>query len=259
MSSNVGTNAFKALEFFNRIERKLRYHRNVDIYATGLTFLALIQASNENRKRLPQIETPRDESELHAQSIGQLIAERIKYKVPELNIVDISGTSGATPNENITNETRKLIQKMTCVDPKQRLNSAQVLLFLQRVLRPRDQFPIYDKTQQGEDITLEVGASDTIKNVKAKIGETEGISPYNQGMFHVERLLEDDSTLSDYHIMSKSILRLIHFVIFIKTLPGITITLDVESSDTVATIKTKIQDKEGFPVDKQRLIFAKRS
>ena len=105
-----------------------------------------------------------------AQSIGQLIAERIKYKVPELNIVDISGTSGATPNENITNETRKLIQKMTCVDPKQRLNAAQVLLFLQRVLRPRDQFPIY-KTQQGEDITLEVGASDTIKNESQNRGQ----------------------------------------------------------------------------------------
>ena len=47
MSSNVGTNAFKAPEFFNRVDGKLRYHRNVDIYAAGLIFLAMIQAKKE--------------------------------------------------------------------------------------------------------------------------------------------------------------------------------------------------------------------
>ena len=88
MSSNVGTLSFKAPEFWNTqpdADGKVRYHRNVDVYAAGLTFAAMLQAK-PGRSLTPKPEGSLQPSEA-LMPIGLAAHTRRVNRHPDIDVV----------------------------------------------------------------------------------------------------------------------------------------------------------------------------
>ncbi|KAF8327884.1 ubiquitin-related domain-containing protein [Cantharellus anzutake] len=73
-------------------------------------------------------------------------------------------------------------------------------------LRLRGGMQIFVKTITGRTITLEVESSDTVGQVKRKFWQKEGIHPDVQCLFFEGKVLEDEFTLSQYHVRNESML-----------------------------------------------------
>ena len=124
------------------------------------------------------------------------------------------------------------------------------------------QYQVYLRTLSGKTVGLEVRGGDTVGQVKSAVYEKEGIPPEQQRLLMGGKPLRDDERLRDCGLCSGSAVDLClglsgGMQLFVKTLTGKTITLEVESSDTIESVKEKIRDKEGI-LPEQQLEFASK-
>ena len=107
MSSNVGTLTFKAPEFWDmKPNDRVRYHYNVDVYAAGLTFTAMLQAIS-GLSLMPKAECSLEHSET-MMPIGLAAFSRMVNGHPDINIVEYRAS-----DSHVVRRLKEIIRGMT--------------------------------------------------------------------------------------------------------------------------------------------------
>ena len=121
MSSNVGTLSFKAPEFWDKKpSEKIRYHRNVDVYAAGLTFAAMLQA------KMDQNLAPKAEGSLQATEATMPI-RLVAFSRNASGHLDVIVVGLRRSDSILHTSVKHLILNMTSVSPRRRIPAHEVV------------------------------------------------------------------------------------------------------------------------------------
>jgi len=141
------------------------------------------------------------------------------------------------------------------------INGDSVLYLVPRF---RGKMKIYIETISGKRIPLHAYFSHYTREVKAFIQDKIGVPPDQQTLVYAGNQLEDNHTLGYYYVQNKSTIRLVDDTLMTLQISVVnvstekTISLEVESSDTIKDVKVKIQDKEDIPADQQTLFLPQK-
>lgn len=171
----------------------------------------------------------------------------------------IQGITGDQADE------QSLIFADTCLEDSRSLSDYKINneATLQLVV-PSGRGLIFIKNHTGKTITLDFEPYETIKNFKNRILDMVGVPLKQQRLFCDQKLLKDEENFNYYNIRKESYIYLVSLslrggggdIIYIKTLTGKIISLLMQECPTIKKVKDMILDKEGIPLNQQRLIFA---
>ncbi len=120
MSSNVGTEHFKAPEFWLKaLNGTVRYHRSVDTFAAGLTFQAMLQAT-EGSRLSPILENTLNPLE------GEIAIGLVMVQREESNQTSVNPVTTREDDSSLTRGVKKVIRQMLCMVPDHRISMADV-------------------------------------------------------------------------------------------------------------------------------------
>ena len=126
---NVGTLQFQAPEFWDKQppNNRIRYHRNVDVYSTGLTFVAMLQAE-PGKKLVPREKNALDTTAIRT-PIGLMAFTRMRDGLPVVNIIEDNAH-----DDDTTKGIKQLIRQMIQPEADKRLSSIKVCSALSKLV-----------------------------------------------------------------------------------------------------------------------------